>query len=44
MGTNHSGQMRGAVRGMITFDSRSWLSKITARTLVVGGAADIGVP
>lgn len=44
MGTNHSGPMRGAVRGMITFDSRSWLSGITAPTLVVGGADDIGVP
>ena len=44
MGMNHSGPMRGAVRGMITFDSRSWLSEITAPTLVVGGADDIGVP
>lgn len=44
MGTNHSGPMRDAVRGMVTFDSRPWLKEIRVPTLVVGGAEDAAVP
>lgn len=44
MATNHSGPMRGAVRGMMTFDSRPWLKEITVPTLVVGGTHDTAVP
>jgi pimeloyl-ACP methyl ester carboxylesterase len=44
MATNHSDPMRGAVRGMITFDSRPWLKEIRAATLVVGGTHDSAVP
>ena len=36
--------MRGAARGLITFDSRPWLAEIAAPTLVVGGTHDEGVP
>jgi pimeloyl-ACP methyl ester carboxylesterase len=44
MAANHSRQMRGAVRGMIAFDSRPWLKEIAVPTLVVGGADDVAVP
>ncbi|HEY3796513.1 MAG TPA: hypothetical protein VGM09_32215, partial [Bradyrhizobium sp.] len=44
MAANHSAQMRGAVHGMLTFDSRPWLTEITVPTLVVGGADDSAVP
>ena len=36
--------MRGAVRGLVTFDSRPWLGEIGAPTLVVGGTHDEAVP
>jgi pimeloyl-ACP methyl ester carboxylesterase len=41
---NKGKAMRGAVRGMIAFDSRPWLKDIRAPTLVVGGTHDAGVP
>jgi len=41
---NKSKAMRGATRGMIAFDSRSWLEDIRAPPLVVGGSHDAGVP
>jgi pimeloyl-ACP methyl ester carboxylesterase len=44
MATNTSGPMRGAVRGMLTFDSRAWLRELRVPTLVVGGADDAAVP
>ena len=44
MSANPASAMRGAVRGLITFDSRSWLKEITAPTLVVGGIHDVAVP
>jgi pimeloyl-ACP methyl ester carboxylesterase len=44
MSTNHAPAMRGAVRGLISFDSRAWLKEITAPTLVVGGTHDRAVP
>ena len=36
--------MRGAVRELLTFDSRPWLGEIGALTLVVGGTHDEAVP
>lgn len=44
MAANRGPAMRGAVRGLITFDSRPWLSKIEVPTLVVGGTHDDAVP
>jgi 3-oxoadipate enol-lactonase len=44
MAANRAPAMRGAVRGLITFDSRPWLKEITVPTLVVGGTHDMGVP
>jgi 3-oxoadipate enol-lactonase len=44
LAANRAPAMRGAVRGMITFDSRPWLNEIRAPTLVVGGTHDTGVP
>jgi pimeloyl-ACP methyl ester carboxylesterase len=44
MAENRSGPMRGAVRGLITFDSRLWLKEIKVPTIVVGGAHDTAVP
>jgi pimeloyl-ACP methyl ester carboxylesterase len=44
LAANRAPAMRGAVRGLITFDSRPWLNEITAPTLVVGGTHDFGVP
>ena len=44
MATNRSGPMRGAVRGLATFDSCSWLKEIKASTIVVGGTHDTAVP
>jgi 3-oxoadipate enol-lactonase len=41
---NRAPAMRGAVRGLVTFDSRPWLKEIRAPTLVVGGTHDSGVP
>jgi 3-oxoadipate enol-lactonase len=44
MAANRAGPMRGAVRGLVHFDSRAWLSEIAAPTLVIGGADDHAVP
>jgi 3-oxoadipate enol-lactonase len=44
MAANSARPMRGAVRGLVDFDSRLWLSEITAPTLVIGGADDHAVP
>jgi 3-oxoadipate enol-lactonase len=44
LAANRAPAMRGAVRGVITFDSRPWLKEITAPTLVVGGTHDDAVP
>src|SRR5438874_2578580 len=44
LAANRFPAMRGAVRGLITFDSRPWLNEIRVPTLVVGGTHDFGVP
>ncbi len=44
MAVNRAAPMRGAVRGLVTFDSRPWLNEINVPTLVVGGTHDTGVP
>lgn len=44
MAANSRRPMLGAVRGMRTFDSRPWLSSISAPALVVAGADDKAVP
>ena len=44
MSANRAPAMRGAVRGLISFDSRAWLKEIAAPTLVVGGTHDHAVP
>ncbi len=44
MATNRAGPMRGAVRGLVEFDSRPWLTEIAAPTLVIGGTNDHAVP
>jgi 3-oxoadipate enol-lactonase len=44
MATNRARPMRGAMRGLVDFDSRPWLSEIAAPTLVIGGADDHAVP
>jgi 3-oxoadipate enol-lactonase len=44
LAANRAPAMRGAVRGVMTFDSRPWLKEITAPTLVVGGTHDDAVP
>jgi 3-oxoadipate enol-lactonase len=44
MATNAARPMRGALRGLIDFDSRPWLGQIAAPTLVIGGAEDHAVP
>jgi 3-oxoadipate enol-lactonase len=44
MAANRPGPMRGAARGLATFDSRPWLAELDVPTLVVGGAHDAGVP
>jgi pimeloyl-ACP methyl ester carboxylesterase len=36
--------MRGAVSGLVTFDSPPWLHKIAVPTLVVAGTHDTAVP
>ena len=43
LAANRAPAMRGAVRGLIAFDSRPWLKEIKAPTLVVGGTHDFGV-
>jgi 3-oxoadipate enol-lactonase len=44
MAANRARPMRGAVRGLVDFDSRPWLFEIAAPTLVIGGAEDHAVP
>jgi pimeloyl-ACP methyl ester carboxylesterase len=44
LAANRAPAMRGAFRGLITFDSRPWLNEIRAPTLVVGGTHDNAVP
>jgi 3-oxoadipate enol-lactonase len=44
LGANRSAPMRGAVRGLTSFDSRPWLKEISLPTFVVGGADDTAVP
>jgi 3-oxoadipate enol-lactonase len=44
MGSNRARPMRGAVRGLVDFDSRPWLPKISAPTRVIGGTDDHAVP
>jgi 3-oxoadipate enol-lactonase len=44
MANNRARPMRGAVRGLVYFDSRPWLGDIAAPTLVIGGADDLAVP
>jgi 3-oxoadipate enol-lactonase len=44
MAANPTRTMRGALRGLITFDSRPWLHEIAAPTLVVAGTDDRAVP
>jgi pimeloyl-ACP methyl ester carboxylesterase len=44
MAANRAPAMRGAFRGLITFDSRPWLKEIRVPTLVIGGTHDTGVP
>jgi pimeloyl-ACP methyl ester carboxylesterase len=44
LAANRAPPMRGAVRGLITFDSRPWLNELRVPTLVVGGTHDVAVP
>lgn len=44
LAANRALAMRGAFRGLITFDSRPWLNEIRVPTLIVGGTHDVGVP
>ncbi len=44
LAANRAPAMRGAVRGLVTFDSRPWLKEITVPTLVIGRTHDTGVP
>jgi len=44
MAANRARPMRGAARGLATFDSRPWLGEIRVPTLVVGGTHDVAVP
>jgi 3-oxoadipate enol-lactonase len=44
MAANRARPMRGAVRGLVAFDSRPWLAEIAAPTLVVAGSNDRAVP
>ena len=44
LAANRAPAMRGAVRGLITFDSRPWLKEIRAPTVVVAGTHDNAVP
>ena len=44
MAANRARPMRGAVRGLVDFDSRPWLPKISAPTRVIGGTDDHAVP
>ncbi|HJZ31978.1 MAG TPA: alpha/beta fold hydrolase [Hyphomicrobiaceae bacterium] len=44
LAVNRAPAMRGAVRGLLTFDSRPWLHQLKMPTLVIGGTHDIAVP
>jgi 3-oxoadipate enol-lactonase len=44
MAANCARPMRGALRGLVDFDSRPWLGEIAAPTLVIAGADDHAVP
>jgi pimeloyl-ACP methyl ester carboxylesterase len=44
IGSNRAAAMRGAVHGLITFDSRPWLKDLKVPTLVVGATHDDAVP
>ena len=44
MAANRAPPLRGAVRGLVTFDSRPWLKDLRVPTLVVGGTYDDAVP
>ena len=44
LAANRTRAMRGAARGLFTFDSRPWLKHIQAPTLVIGGTHDKAVP
>ena len=44
LAANRAPPMRGAARGLITFDGRPWLNDISVPTLVVGGTHDVAVP
>jgi 3-oxoadipate enol-lactonase len=44
LAANRASAMSGAVRSLLTFDSRPWLREIAAPTLVVGGTHDEAVP
>jgi 3-oxoadipate enol-lactonase len=44
MAQNRAAPMRGAARGLVTFDSRPWLKEIKVPTLVIAGTHDDGVP
>jgi len=44
MAANRASTMRGAARGLITFDSRPWLNEIRVPTVVIGGTHDTAVP
>jgi len=41
---NRAPAMRGAAKGLITFDGRPWLKEIQVPTLIIGGTHDIAVP
>jgi pimeloyl-ACP methyl ester carboxylesterase len=44
LATNRAPAMRGAAKGLITFDARPWLNEISVPTVVVAGTHDGGVP
>jgi 3-oxoadipate enol-lactonase len=44
LAVNRAPAMRGALKGLIAFDSRPWLKEIRVPTLVVGGTHDTAVP
>jgi 3-oxoadipate enol-lactonase len=44
MANNNMRALHGALRGLVTFDSRRWLNELEVPTLVVAGADDRAVP
>ena len=44
MAVNRAAPMRGAARGLITFDSRPWLNELKVPTVVVGAMHDAALP